>query len=159
MRTHLVHLVMHNFYFPSHSSTAAIVYYLAQNPSVQTKLQAALDTALGPPNFSSPLEDTIVEDNLAKFKNCEYLLNVINEGLRLNSTVGFGLPRIVPEGGMTVCGKVFNEGTVLSTPGLALHRMREVWGDDADLFVPERWERENKAAMQKAFSPFSVGSR
>ncbi|KAI0825669.1 cytochrome P450 monooxygenase pc-bph [Irpex lacteus] len=141
------------------NTSAALVYYLAQNPFSQSKLQAALDAALGPPDFSLSSEDAITEDSLAKLKECEYLTNVINEGLRLHSTIGFGLPRVVPEGGMVVCGEVLKEGTIVSTPGFALHRMKEVWGEDADVFNPERWERENRDEMYRAFSPFSIGPR
>lgn len=77
----------------------------------------------------------------------------------MHSTLGFGLPRVVPKGGLTICGEVFKEGTIVSTPGLALHRMKEIWGEDADVFNPERWERENKDEMHRAFAPFSIGSR
>ena len=118
-----------------YSSSAAIVYYLGQNPTIQHNLQAALDAALGPPDFSLSAEYAIADTNLTKLKDCNYLTNVINEGLRLHSTVGFGLPRVVPEGGMVVGGQVFKEGTIISTPVFALHMMKEVWGEDAWEFV------------------------
>ncbi|KAI0091644.1 cytochrome P450 monooxygenase pc-bph [Irpex rosettiformis] len=141
------------------NSSAAIIYYLAQNTHIQRKLQASLDAALGPPDFSLSVEDSINDVNLTKLKDCEYLNNTINEGHRLHSTIGFGLPRVVPEGGLVVCGQTFKEGTTISTPVFALHRMKEIWGEDADLFNPERWEREDKSEMYRAFAPFSIGPR
>jgi benzoate 4-monooxygenase len=123
------------------------------------KLQSALDAVLGPPDMSLPLEDALTEDILTKLKDCEYLRDVINEGLRLHSTVGFGLPRVVPEGGMTILGHTFAPGTIVSIPGYALHLEKSIWGEDADMFNPDRWSMGDKEAMGRAFVPFSVGPR
>ena len=60
---------------------------------------------------------------------------------------------------MVVGGQVFKEGTIISTPVFALHMMKEVWGEDAELFNPERWEKEDKTEMYRAFAPFSIGPR
>ena len=94
-----------------------------------------------------------------QLKNLPYLQDVISEGLRLFSTVGIGLPRVVPEGGLTILGHVFEPGTILSVPTYTVHRDKEVWGDDANEFVPDRWSRGNRNVMQKAFAPFSIGPR
>ena len=75
---------------------------------VQQKLQRELDEALG--NDDDPVS------TFEQVKRLPYLEAVINESLRLHSTSGIGLPRIVPEGGLTVCGRFFPEGTVLSVP-------------------------------------------
>ncbi|PSS34121.1 hypothetical protein PHLCEN_2v1831 [Hermanssonia centrifuga] len=138
------------------NSTGAITYFLAQNPNVQAKLQEALDQVLGPPGGDSENGDTAP---YSKIKNIEYLQDVINEGLRLHSTVGIGLPRVVPEGGITVLGKTFASGTVISCPLYALHRLPSVWGNDAELFNPDRWSKGDRATMLKAFAPFSIGPR
>jgi len=70
-----------------------------------------------------------------------------------------GLPRVVPEGGLEVCGKFFKEGTVLSVPSYTIHRDPEVWGPDVEEFRPERWCEQDKAMIQKTFNPFSFGPR
>lgn len=88
-----------------------------------------------------------------------YLEAVINEGLRIHSTSGLGLPREAPPGGLTVCGRIFPEGTILSVPTYTVHRDTEIWGDDADVFRPERWIERDKNELQKAFNPFSFGPR
>lgn len=41
-----------------------------------------------------------------------------------------GLPRLVPEGGLEVCGRWYPEGTVLSVPSYTIHRDAGVWGTD-----------------------------
>ena len=88
-----------------------------------------------------------------------YVNGVIYETLRLRTTVSLGLPRVVSKGGMKVCGEFFEEGTVLSTPIYTTHRDPRVWGSDALEFVPERWEGEKKAELEKAFLGFSYGPR
>ncbi|KAH7920155.1 cytochrome P450 [Leucogyrophana mollusca] len=131
------------------NSTCAITYHVARNPWVQEKLQKELDEALGDARVSTS----------EQVKHLPYLEAVINEGLRVHSTSSMGLPRVVPEGGLTVNGMHFPQGTVLSVPTYTIHRDKEVWGEDADIFRPERWFEGDRAAMQKAFNPFSFGPR
>ena len=92
-------------------------------------------------------------------KRLPYLEAVINEGLRLHSTAGVGLPRVTPEGGLNVLGKFFPEGTVLSVPSYTIHRNLEIWGNDVEVFRPERWFERDQAGIQKTFNPFSHGPR
>lgn len=103
-------------------------------------------------------DDDPVADS-EQVKHLPYLEAVINEALRIHSTSAIGLPRLVPEGGLNVLGKYFPEGTVLSVPSYTIHRNKEVWGEDADAFRPERWFERDPAALQKAFNPFSYGPR
>ena len=70
-----------------------------------------------------------------------------------------GLPRLVPEGGLHVSGKFFPEGAVLSVPSYTIHRDPEIWGNDAEVFRPERWFEQDQAGIQKTFNPFSYGPR
>ena len=133
------------------SSSCAITYYLAANSDVQRKLQKELDDALQDEDDSATSFEVV--------KNLPYLNAVIDEALRLHSTSGIGLPRIVPEGGMTIQGHFFKEGTVLSVPSYTIHRDREVWGDDAAVYRPERWFERDQDTIQRAFNPFSYGPR
>ncbi|KAG9221614.1 hypothetical protein CCMSSC00406_0005527 [Pleurotus cornucopiae] len=133
------------------NSTCAIIYHLAANPHVQDKLHKELDEQLG-------TEDELVS-NADQVKRLPYLDAVINEALRIHSTSALGLPRVVPEGGLTVLGQFFPEGTVLSVPSYTIHRNPRVWGEDVETFRPERWFEGDNAAMQKAFNPFSYGPR
>ncbi|EJC97665.1 cytochrome P450 monooxygenase [Fomitiporia mediterranea MF3/22] len=132
-------------------SSCGIAYHLAANPDVQSKLQKEIDDALG--GFDDPMV------TYAQIKHLQYLEAVINEGLRVHPTPGLGLPRVVPEGGLNVCGKWFPEGTILSVPTYTIHRNTGVWGEDANVFRPERWFEGDQAAMQKVFNAFSFGPR
>lgn len=133
------------------NSSCAISYYIALHPRVQEKLQKELDEASG-------TEDDGVF-TYEQVKRLPYLEAVINEGLRVHSTSSLGLPRVAPEGGLTIKGVHFPQGTVLSVPTYTIHRNTQAWGEDADQFRPERWFERDHAAMQKAFNPFSYGPR
>ncbi|KAE9401944.1 cytochrome P450 monooxygenase pc-bph [Gymnopus androsaceus JB14] len=141
------------------NSTCAILYFLAKTPRAQKALHEELDRAVPDPTNGEGLPVT-VED--VKADKLPYLDACINEGLRIHSTSALGLPRIVPEGGMTVEGISFVEGTVLSVPSYTIHRDTEVWGEDAEEFRPERWldlDSEKRDLVNKTFNPFSVGPR
>ncbi|TFK32337.1 cytochrome P450 monooxygenase [Crucibulum laeve] len=133
------------------NSTCAILYHLARNRHVQEKLHQELDEQLG-------TEDETVA-NGQQVKRLPYLDACINEALRIHSTSALGLPRVVPEGGLTVLGQFFPEDTVLSVPSYSIHRDTTVWGEDVDNYRPERWFEQDQAAIQKTFNPFSVGPR
>lgn len=92
----------------------------------------------------------------------------------MHSTSGLGLPRVVPyglpNGGLTISGRFFKEGTILSVPSYTIHRDVAVWGEDADQFRPERWIMikqdedvmkelggTDSGEMQRTFNPFSYG--
>ncbi len=97
--------------------------------------------------------------NLADFqqvKDQKYILAVIWEVLRYRPTSAMGLPRSVPKGGLTVCGKQFEEGTVLSVPSFSIHHNPAVY-PDPEVFKPERFL--GKPPADKEFIPFSYGPR
>ncbi|KAG6906545.1 hypothetical protein DXG01_013253 [Tephrocybe rancida] len=144
------------------NSTCAIFYHLASHPATQAKLQRELDEQLGSEDLLAATADQV--------KRLPFLEACINEGLRVHSPSSLGLPRVVPEGGMTVSGLYFPEGTVVSVPSYSIHRDPEVWGLDTEAYRPERWlaeegkeereeEKERLARMQRTFNPFSVGPR
>ena len=133
------------------SSTCAILYYLARNRRVQDKLHQELDEQLG-------TEDETVATG-QQVKRLPYLDACINEGMRLHSTSALGLPRVVPEGGLSIADQYFPEGTVISVPSYSIHRDKRVWGEDSDAYRPERWFERDQAEMQRTFNPFSVGPR
>jgi len=133
------------------NSTCAIIYYLALNHHIQERLHKELDEQLGSEDETVATGDQV--------KRLPYLDACINEGLRLHSTSSLGLPRIVPEGGMTILGQFFPEGTVVSVPSYTIHRDTSIWGEDTEGYRPERWFERDPADIQKTFNPFSVGPR
>ncbi|KAI1616058.1 cytochrome P450 3A3 [Exophiala viscosa] len=126
---------------------------LTRNPAKLKILQEELDTAFPDPQ---------PQDFVASFVDCKdlpYVQAVIYETLRLRTTVSMGLPRVVGEGGATVCGERFEEGTVLSTATYTTHRDPRIWGSDSWDFKPERWLGRGQAELEKYFLGFSQGPR
>lgn len=115
------------------NTSCAILYHCLKNPHVVKKLQQELDQAI-PQSQDVPTYDQV--------KDLKYLQNVISETMRIHSTSSLGLPRVVPPGaGIDILGHHFPADTVLSVPSYTIHHSKEIWGSDADEFVPERWEK------------------
>ena len=135
------------------NSSCALLYHATRTPGVLPALRAELDAAI-PPSLSVPTFEMV--------RDLPYLSAVVNETLRHHSTSGIGLPRQIPDDspGIHLHGYYFPPGTVLSVPTYSVHHSKEIWGEDADEFRPERWLGEGITARQKnAFIPFSYGPR
>lgn len=139
------------------NTSCAILYYVLRTPHVLPKLQRELDEAIGE---GVPSYDSV--------KDLKYLENVIQETMRIHSTSSLGLPRLVPGVSpenpnpkpVVIAGHKFPPGTTLSVPAYTIHHLKSLWGEDADEFVPERWEEGKVTQKQKdAFIPFSYGPR
>jgi len=149
------------------TTLCAITYYLATHREIQRKLHAELDEALGPfvcLNMDQKASVNELKADVAPYdavKALPYLEACIQEGLRIQSTIAMGLPRIVPpaSGGLTVMGRHFKEGSILSVPNYTIHRDKDVWGEDVEVFRPERWFEGDREKMQRTFNPFSWGPR
>ncbi|KAL2843326.1 cytochrome P450 [Aspergillus pseudoustus] len=135
------------------NTSCAILYWALRTPGVIAKLHKVLDEAI-PKDIDVPTHSMV--------KEIPYLQWVIWETMRIHSTSAMGLPREIPEGNapVEICGHMFYPGDVLSVPSYTIHHSKEIWGPDADDFVPERWDPARLTARQKAaFIPFSTGPR
>lgn len=132
------------------NTSCAILYWVCSTPGVLEKLRKELDQAI-PETMDVPTFELV--------KDLKYMQNVINETLRIHSTSSLGLPRVVPPGaGVEILGQHFPPYTVLSVPAYTIHHSKEIWGSNADEFVPDRWD--NLTERQKnGFIPFSYGPR
>ena len=135
----------------SAAALATIMLYLLTHPPVYAKLRAEVDSVVENTN----LENTaIIQD--AQVRNLPYLQAVIKEGMRVHPPVGAQVPKCVPDGGDTVVidGKeVFLPGgTNISAAVWPLHLRKDVFGQDADLFRPERWILETDKAKLAAMN-------
>ncbi|KAL1952584.1 hypothetical protein VTO42DRAFT_4709 [Malbranchea cinnamomea] len=136
------------------SNTAcAILYWVLRTPGVLKKLQEVLD---------EKLPDDIGVPSYSVVKEIPYLTWVIWETMRIHSTSGIGLPRVIPPGAgpITIQGHEFRPGTVLSVPTYTIHHSPDIWGPDVEEFDPSRWDPARLTPRQKAsFIPFSTGPR
>ncbi|KAI1484891.1 cytochrome P450 [Biscogniauxia mediterranea] len=101
-------------------------------PHVYYRLQKEIDDAVAAGKVSSPIRAD-------EAKDLEYLQAVIYEGLRINLAFTGLTMKKVPPGGDTLDGRFVPAGTRVAQSILAIQRDKEVFGDDAELFRPERW--------------------
>ena len=91
-----------------------------------------------------------------------YLTACVKEGMRCHTVVGAGLPRYVPPGGAEICGRFFPGGYKVQVNQTVLHRNKDIFGEDADDFRPERWfdsDEDTIKRMNKHLHPFGYGTR
>ncbi|KAF8751833.1 Cytochrome P450 monooxygenase [Rhizoctonia solani] len=140
---------------------ATITLTAGERYDLQKKLQQELDLIEVDSAGANGLEDQLnrIIPSFEQVKNLPYLTACVKETLRLYSTVGSGLPRVVPEGKtVTFAGQTFNAGSVVSVPSYCTNKS-SVWGPDPDTYRPERWLEEGASSLNKYFAAFSTGPR
>ncbi|KFY69662.1 hypothetical protein V496_00068 [Pseudogymnoascus sp. VKM F-4515 (FW-2607)] len=151
---------MLNILLAGRDTTASLIgwvfFSLARDPARYTKLRNIIVEEFG--TFDRPRDITF-----AKLKACTYLQHVNNETLRLYPVVPVNsrtankdttLPR---GGGPDGMSPIFvPKGRSCDYSVFVMHRRKDIWGPDADRFVPERWE---KRRVGWDFLPFNGGPR
>jgi len=87
-----------------------------------------------------------------------YLQAVMKEAMRMHPAVGVSMPRYVPSGGAEIDGRWYPAGTVVGVNAWVIHRNKEVFGEDADAFRPERWLESDSKAKEMARNMYQVSS-
>lgn len=119
---------------------------LAQNPHIEAKLHAELDSVLqgSPPT-------------LADLRRLPYTLQVIKESMRLYPPAYSISREAIAD--TTVNGYDIRKGMVCNLLIYGLHRDAHLW-QDAEKFIPERFAPENEAQLpENAYLPFGGGPR
>jgi cytochrome P450 len=123
-----------------------------RTPAAYAKLTAEIDEA----DNAGMLSPTVQYHEAV---GLPYLMACCKEGMRLHPSVGMTLPRYVPRGGRVIAGEWFPEGTRVGVNAAVVQRERNIFGDDANEFVPERWFAKDAAKMEKYMFQFGGGSR
>src|SRR5881227_2841541 len=131
----------------SDSTTTAIrttLYYIAATPIVYTRLQTEIEKAIRGGTVSRP----IIQSQEAR--QLPYLQACIKEGLRVHPpATGFVTKVAPPEGDTLDDGTFIPGGTRISVATWATHRNRAIFGEDAEVFRPERWLEATGDALQR----------
>lgn len=131
------------------------LWLLARHQRVQTKLREELRNQI---KQAADEKRTI---SLAELTiNCEYLEMVINESLRLYPPVpGLSCRQAALECTLSN-GLSIEKGVNVIPSVFSIHRDKSIWGEEAHLFWPERFEVLDVAQLNSAmFMPFGLGPR
>jgi cytochrome P450 len=149
MQMHEVHSAAFNAVAAGNETVAAalqaFVYYMIRHPDAWQRARAEVDRAgvQGVPSFSDA-------------QKLPFLQACIKEAMRIFGPASMGLPRVAPKGGLTIGDRTIPEGTTVSINIWVIHHSKEIWGPDARQFNPDRWFRDNAAALEKYFIPVST---
>ncbi|WP_063733653.1 bifunctional cytochrome P450/NADPH--P450 reductase [Streptomyces sp. RTd22] len=142
------------FLIAGHETTSGALsfalYYLLKHPAVLARAQAEVDALWGDTDEPDPTYNDIGK--------LGYLRQVLNEALRLWPTAGAFA--VTPLEDTVVAGKyAVRKGETMTIVSSALHR-DPVWGDNVELFDPDRFSPERvEARSVHAFKPFGNGER
>ena len=136
-------------------SLRSMFYYFCKSARCYEKIVAEIDEKHAQGRLSDPV--TFSESN-----EMPYLQASMKEAMRMHPAVGLLLERIVPEGGVTIAGKYIPAGTIIGANPWVVARDKEVYGQDANDFRPERWleaSREQLKLMDRNYLAFGSGAR
>ncbi|KAI1076269.1 cytochrome P450 [Whalleya microplaca] len=129
---------------------SGVTFLLLTNPDALNKVTEEVRSA-----FAS--EDEITFTSVG---NLSYMLACLNEALRMCPPGPGGLPRVVPDGGATICGHYVPEKTTVAVHQWALYHNSNMFSDPFN-FHPERHMCDERSASDSkdALQPFHLGPR
>lgn len=131
------------------TASAHCILFLALHPEIQEKAYEEIMTFF-------PCEDTpITHQSLLQL---DYVERVLKESLRLGPTI-HAIAREAMEDFELSAGTTAKRGSIFVVNIYGLHRRKDLWGNDADVFNPDRFLPENFNGKQQSYIPFSVGKR
>lgn len=133
------------------TALGCILRFLLMNPSALKRAQAEVDAAEASDRLSNPIQYEETREHLPFFVAC------IKEGLRLNPPATNLFARVAPEGGKIIDDVYIPEGTEITSHAYAVQRDKELYGNDAENFRPERWMESEKKNFEFEASQFTFG--
>lgn len=126
-----------------------LVYNVASDSSCLSCLVREIDEALshtvdGNPDFSA-------------VSKMPYLAACIRESARHDPPIVSYLPRRVDAGGVELCGKWIPEGMEVAASPYTISRDRGLYGEDVDVFRPERFFDDPELAAKATRHEFIFG--
>ena len=133
---------------------------MIQHPKAWLRVLSEIDAAQARGLCLDPVITFHDAEQLPYFRAC------VKEALRIFSPTTMGLPRVVPKDGITIGGRHFQGGTILSISpqnvrqiaqmttwlliiSRVVHSSKAIWGADAQEWNPERWLSGNTKDLDK----------
>ncbi|KKK20298.1 hypothetical protein ARAM_002428 [Aspergillus rambellii] len=90
-----------------------------------------------------------------------YLDACVLEGIRLHPPFCLPFERVVPKGGIVIGGQYFPQGTVVGMSPYVVNRHKPTFGEDAEIWNPDRWmvPEEKKRKLEASVMTFGAGRR
>lgn len=130
------------------TSVQSTLLSIITNPRVYAKLRAEIRAAVGK-GVSTPIRD-------AETKQLVYLQACVVEGLRKHPPLSQLRERVVPAGGDTLGGFHLPAGTLVGLNGWGTQLRTEIYGEDAELFRPERWLTDDCDRLKEMHATHSL---
>lgn len=92
----------------------------------------------------------------------QYLDACIKEAWRIHPSTGFMKERVVPPGRAIIDGHAVPAGSHVHCSEWIIHRHKPIYGDDVEIFRPERWieaDPNRREQMERYFCPFGFETR
>lgn len=145
---------MMTFLTAGHETTATSMMWglhllsLKENHHIQTKLREEIRAA-----FPQGLPENV---SFEQIEGLKYLRSVTSEVLRVHPPVGMTARHAAED--TTLGGQFMPKGCHIVIVPWAINRSKELWGEDAVVFRPERWE-EGQVESNYSFMTFLAGPR
>jgi cytochrome P450 len=117
------------------------VLFIITQPETLSKLQSELDHAEEGGCISSPII------TYEEAKSLPFLQACLKEGLRIWPPVLGLMQKTVPPAGDYLNGKFVPGGTQIGYCAWGVHRNQEIFGDDAEMFRPDRWFEDDEEKL------------
>lgn len=133
------------------STMQSFFYQILSDKRVYAKIQEEFKNAVADGTIPSSGNVSWIEaQNLPYFQAC------MKEAMRVRPAVGLNITRMVPPEGAELDGIKFPGGVSLAVNGWVLHRDRATFGEDADVYRPERWLGDPEEARRMERYMFQV---
>ncbi|QSZ30214.1 hypothetical protein DSL72_004736 [Monilinia vaccinii-corymbosi] len=124
---------------------------MLSSPGAFSRMMAEIDAGFANGNLSQPIPKAAEVS-----KHCPFYVSCIKESLRLNPPSPALFPREVTadQPPLIIDGKVIPIGTEVTCSPYLTNRDKDIYGEDADIFRPERWLEED-GAKAKMFDKYN----
>lgn len=121
---------------PAAVSMSGVFGSLLRNPRCLEKVYEELDQKALQGHFKDNVAGTVTWQ---ESQGLPYLDACIKEAFRLHPAPGLPFERVVPPEGVLIDGEFIKGGTIVGCNAWVIHRRTDIFGDNLDDFVPERW--------------------
>lgn len=128
---------------------------LARHPGAMSRVTGEIDTALYNGNMSDVPQ-------WGEINRLRYLDAVLKESIRLGSSTRSTIEKTIPPGGATISGYRIPAGTIVEWQLDALQCDREIYGENVEVFRPERWltaDPQKRKRMEQGLLAFNISRR